>query len=305
MENFKRSIEKQIAEYTAEIQRLRDEIMNANKLDFIDKDGEAMYIWTRKRDIETMEETMEEDKKALIEIEEYMKNPPRSRVSDEPKKQEVVEEKVVRKTFEEEMDEVMKLRMSDSWKLLMEGIVSSIDDTYKTTIKGVIKEYRNGFDKAMKELIAFINNNLTKDRSIGINKNVINSCFNAFDRYIEKVVYKAALTADPPEGDDADSVKVCARNVMKCFNKMIDVTVVIEEKTKDFEEAGITVKKVIEWIDTISKDEWYDVNDLVESYNDFHHTVINSRIFGKLMKDKFDTKRARIKTVLHTLYCKK
>lgn len=248
MENFKRSIEKQIAEYTAEIQRLRDEIMNANKLDFIDNDGEAMYIWTRKRDIETMEETIEEDKKALIEIEEYMKNP--------PKKQEVVEEKVVRKTFEEEMDEVMKLRMSDSWKLLMEGIVSSIDDTYKPTIKGVIKEYRNGFDKAMKELIAFINNNLTKDRSIGINKNVINSCFNAFDRYIEKVVYKAALTADPPEGDDADSVKVCTRGVMKYFNQMIDVTVVIEEKTKDFEEAGITVKKVIEWIDTISKDEW-------------------------------------------------
>lgn len=305
MENYKRSIEKQIVEYTAEIQRLRDEIMNASKLDFIDNDGEAMYIWTRKRDIETMEETIEEDKKALIEIEEYMKNPPIAKLSQRRKKQEVVEEKVVRKTFEEEMDEVMGLRMSDSWKLLVEKITDSIDDTYKTTIKGVIKEYRNGFDKAIKELIAFINNNLTKDRSIGINKNIINSCFNEFDRYIEKVVYKAALSADPPEGDDAESVKVCTRGVMKCFNQMIDVSVVIEEKTKDFEEAGITVKKVVEWIDTISKDEWYDVNDLVESYNDFHHTVINSRIFGKLMKDKFDTKRATINGKKHTLYCKK
>ena len=305
MENYKRSIEKQIVEYTAEIQRLRDEIMNASKLDFIDEDGESIYIWTRKRDIETMEETIEEDKKALIEIEEYMKNPPIAKLSQRRKKQEVVEEKVVRKTFEEEMDEVMKLRMSDSWKLLVEKITDSIDDTYKTTIKGVIKEYRNGFDKAIKELIAFINNNLTKDRSIGINKNIINSCFNEFDRYIEKVVYKAALSADPPEGDDAESVKVCTRGVMKCFNQMIDVSVVIEEKTKDFEEAGITVKKVVEWIDTISKDEWYDVNDLVESYNDFHHTVINSRIFGKLMKDKFDTKRATINGKKHTLYCKK
>ena len=89
---------------------------------------------------------------------------------------------------------------------------------------------------------------------------------------------------------------------MKYFNETFDVDEVINDRMNEMMNDGFKVQKEVKWIDTIEKDQWYDVNDLVESYNDFHNTVINSRNFGKLMKNEFKAKRATVKGKKLTFY---
>ena len=71
-------------------------------------------------------------------------------------------------------------------------------------------------------------------------------------------------------------------------------------------KSGFNIKNEIKWVDTIEKGAMFDVNDLVESYNEFHKTCINARTFGKLeeVKTNFETKRVTIQKKKHTIYMK-
>lgn len=298
MENYRLSIVELIDKYEKSIHDAEHDIKTVDEKKFIDEDEKSIYIFRKKNEFDTMKECLEKFKNDLIEIDDLIKNP--------PPVEEEVEEKVIHKTFEEELQELINLRSNDSWKLFIDDVVDCIDDTHRRTIKSVIKEYRSGFDKALNELKAFVNRLITKERTRGINKSLVNNRFNHFDQYLNKVVYNAAMTADPPENDgNSESVKVCCREIMKNFNEMVKINEFIDQETKDLEEDGIHVPKVTNWIDTIGNDEWFFLNDLVESYNDFYHTAISSKEFGKIMKGKFDSKRKTINKVKYTFYYKK
>ena len=77
------------------------------------------------------------------------------------------------------------------------------------------------------------------------------------------------MKADPPENEGSESIKKCCRAVMENFNEMVDISKFIEKETKDLDDEGFVIEKVNDWIDTVANDEWIDVNDLVDSYNDF------------------------------------
>lgn len=301
MEELKNEALEQLARHEAELQHLTVELNNSSK-EFIDADAEVRYIATQKRMIEELKEAIEQDKKFLAEVEELIKNPPVTEEEDVEEKP----NKVFRLSFEEEIQQLMNLQISDSWKLFVDEVVDAIDYEHRKTIKSVIKEYKSGFDKALDEVKTFITRIISKERTIGINKNLINGRFNHFRQYLNKIVFKAAMKADPPEdGGGSENVKNCCRAVMKNFNEMVEISTFIEEETKDLEDEGFIIEKVHDWIDTVANDEWIDVNDLVDSYNEFHHVVINSRTFGRIMKDKFITTRKTVQKVKRTFYKKK
>ena len=256
MEGLKNEALEQLTAHQAELQRITDELNDSTKR-FIDADDEVLYIATHKRMIEELKEVIEQDKKFIAEVEELIKNPPVREEEDDEEKP-----KVHRLTFEEEIQQLMNLRISDSWKLFVDDVVDAIDDRHRKTIKSVIKEYIHGFNKALNEVKTFITRIISKERTIGINKNLINGRFRHFSQYLNKVLFKAAMKADPPENKSSESVKNCCRAVMKNFNEMIDISKFIEEETKDLEDEGFIIEKVHDWIDTVANDEWIDVNDL-------------------------------------------
>ena len=292
--NYRQEVIELINDYTSRKNQLIHNLAECNAERFLNTDEEEIYRRRCLFELQKIDELIESNQKDLSEIEELIKNPPAPTKTKEKIK------KVI-KTFDEEIEDHISFRSRDSWKSFNETIIDGIDECYKSTIKSVIREYRGVFDKALSALITFIRRNIQKDRSITVNKNIINSTFNRYDKYVDRIAYKSMLKADPAE-DNSESVKVCVRKTMKYFNETFDVDEVINDRMNEMMNDGFKVQKEVKWIDTIEKDQWYDVNDLVESYNDFHNTVINSRNFGKLMKNEFKAKRATVKGKKLTFY---
>ena len=304
MLNYRQEVIELINDYHSRKNQLIHDLAECNAERFLNAEEEEIYRRRCLCEIAKLDELIESNQKDLSLVEELIKNPPMTTVkpvADQaaPLRKEKV--KRVIKTFDEEIEDYITFKSSDSRKLFNETFVEGIDECYKSTIKSVIREYRGVFDKGLSSLITFIRRNVQRDRSINVNKNIINSTFNSFDRYVSRIAYKSMLNAEPPEGS-SESVKICTRKSMKYFNESFDVDEIINDRISEMQEDGFKVQKEVKWIDTIEKDQWYDINDLVESYNDFHNTVINSRNFGKLMKNEFKAKRATVKGKKLTFY---
>ena len=294
--NYRQEVIELINDYTSRKNQLIHNLAECNAERFLNTDEEEIYRRRCLFELQKIDELIESNQKDLSEIEELIKNPPAPTKTKEKIK------KVI-KTFDEEIEDHISFRSRDSWKSFNETIIDGIDECYKSTIKSVIREYRGVFDKALSALITFIRRNIQKDRSITVNKNIINSTFNRYDKYVDRIAYKSMLKADPAE-DNSESVKVCVRKTMKYFNETFDVDEVINDRMNEMMNDGFKVQKEVKWIDTIEKDQWYDINDLVESYNDFHNTAITSIGFGKLkeIKENFTKKQLKMKGRKFTAY---
>lgn len=303
VEYFKRmkdDIVNLIEKYECELNDSENKLNKINEIVFNDEEDRLKFECDLKQNVEQIKMLLMDKRNELVEVDECIVNPPQI----EKEVQHEVKRKV--KTFDEEIEDWISYKKHDIWKLFIENVVDDINDQYYKTIKSVIKEYRSGFDNAINEVSTFINKCLiTKDLSLNINKNLIISTFDSFYRYIVDIQYRAVMSADPPKDDSSESAKVCCRATMKNFNKLIDVKEFIRRVTRDIEREGVIhVRKIENWIDTIETGEWFLLNNLVESYNDFHHTAIGSKEFGRLMKGKFDTKRKTINKVKYTFYYK-
>lgn len=311
LQNYRDETVELIAGYTAELNELKNKLINVKGDMFVNEEDEVKFICSTRNNIRKLEELIEAEHKSLAEIDELIRNPPmRKEIPQEKIK--YVRHKVpqdcksVRKTKDEMIEELITFRSNDSRNLFIETFYE-IDDSYKKSIKTVVKERMSKFNQCLNDYVKFIRRNIPYDRSEQIIKNIINNSFNRFDKYINENTSRAILSTDPPENyNDVNSVLLCVKKSIAKFNDKVDSSIIIEKRSNELIEEGFIIKKEVKWIDTIEKDVLYDVNDLVESYNEFHKVFITPSVFGRLeeVKTNFTTKRATIQKKKHTFYQK-
>lgn len=300
LQQYRDEIVELIAGYTAELNELKNKLINVKGDMFVNEEDELKFICSTRNNIRNLEQLIEAEHKSLAEIDELIRNP--------PMRKEIPQERIkyVRKTKDEMIEELITFRSNDSNDLFIEAFYE-IDDSYKKSIKTVVKERMSKFNQCLNDYVKFIRRIIPYNRSEQIIKNIINNSFNIFDKYINENTYRAILSTDPPENyNDVNSVLLCVKKSIAKFNDIVDVSIITEKISNELIEEGFTIKEEIKWIDTIEKDVLYDVNDLVESYNEFHKVVLTPSVFGRLeeVKTNFTTKRATIQKKKHTFYQK-